>query len=84
MSLADARAELASKMLVQIQHETALTWAYRAAAAYEQAQAQNSVKWLLDAEELWHEALEHAALVSDATVAEIRAYLAQFRAPFGL
>jgi hypothetical protein len=82
MNLAAARAELAHKTITQIQQETAHTWAYRAAAAYEIAHRENSTAWLLDAEEYRHESIEHGALAGCAE--EIRVYLAPFRAMFGL
>jgi hypothetical protein len=57
---AAALAELQQKSLVQIQTETAHTWAYRAWAAKQLGSS--------DATEYIHEALEHAALTGDDNV----------------
>ncbi len=53
--------ELSQKSLMQIQCETAITWAYRAWAAYQMQKP-------LDAVEYAHEAVEHAALCGDDMV----------------
>ena len=70
-----ALAELGTKRLDDIQRETALTWAYRARAAglfMRRAQAQGlhalAHRWLRDATEYAHEAVEHAALCGDGRV----------------
>jgi len=69
INLHKARMELISKTLKQIQTETAFTWASRAIVAFENsAKVKNpdvAMKWLLEAEEYKHEALEHAALLED-------------------
>lgn len=61
--------ELASKTLGEIQHDTAIKWAWRAWAAYEHARRAKSAKvrtrWLTDASEYEHESIEHAALAAD-------------------
>jgi hypothetical protein len=85
MTLNEARAELAVKPLRAIQAETAWVWATRAAAAYQfagETSGPASVKWLLDAEDLRHEALEHAALVDDHVLPAVQKFLGPFRAPF--
>lgn len=77
----NALAELSQKTLVEIQVETARTWAYRAWAAYHYAtictsrgDAARALDWLHDATEYEHEAVEHAALTGDdALLAEVRA-----------
>lgn len=61
--------ELAQKTLVQIQTETARTWAYRAWAAYAVSNRHDGI-------EFEHEALEHAALSeNDGLLAEVRAII---------
>ncbi len=67
--------ELRTKSLSAIQQETAFTWAYRAAAAHSviveaQARGQHDLahRWMHDATEYAHEALEHAALCGDDRV----------------
>lgn len=60
--------ELSEKTLEQIQVETAKTWADRAETAYKKAIEEKSVKWLVEAEEYAHEAIEHSALSEDTTV----------------
>jgi hypothetical protein len=62
--------ELRHKTLVQIQVETAYTWAYRSWAARQHALD-------ADAQEYAHEALEHAALSEDDQVlADVRRIIA--------
>lgn len=65
-----AVAELKEKTLEDIQIETAKKWAARAyvafgIAAYESDEQMDAVSWFHVGEEYRHEALEHAALVSD-------------------
>lgn len=59
--------ELEVKSIEDIQRETAWKWASRACASFQKASEQKSlkaaVKWLMEAEEYKHEAVEHAALV---------------------
>lgn len=58
--------ELRSKTMSQIQFDTAITWATRAWAARVLANnaigTATTVRWMLDAKEYEHEAIEHAAL----------------------
>lgn len=65
----EAVRELLSKSEEQIEYETAVAWGARALAAYElvmmQPQAAQQARVLLLADSLYHEALEHAALVHD-------------------
>jgi hypothetical protein len=73
----EALDELTKKSLKDIQVETARKWAYRAWAARSFSEwAKNPgarEKWLHDATEYEHEALEHAALSGDdALLAEVR------------
>lgn len=68
--------ELDSKSIKDIQKETAEKWADRAEEAYKKAIAEKSIKWLLDAIEYSHEAIEHSSLGEDLAVfEEIRAKL---------
>lgn len=62
IDLEEARKEITSKTLDQIQRETAYKWASRALAAKEMFDQQ---QFMLDYNEYLHEALEHAALVED-------------------
>lgn len=64
-----ALSELRAKTLVEIQFDTAITWAYRAWAARKLATAARNVndateahRFEHDAVEYEHEAIEHAAL----------------------
>jgi hypothetical protein len=70
------KSELDDKSLKDIQKETAEKWAGRAEEAYKKAIDEKSVKWLLDAIEYGHEAIEHSSLGEDLAVFEkIRAKL---------
>ncbi len=63
-----AHKELASKTILQIERETAITWGGRAAAAYanaKNAQGAKREQWLKDAENYRQESLEHAAMTED-------------------
>lgn len=78
-SIEEALHELIEKSQEQIQKETAFTWAYRACAAYKLAREcqvagriADSIKWVLDAGEYEHEAYEHAGLVGDKLLRQIR------------
>ncbi|HYB24727.1 MAG TPA: hypothetical protein VED41_13075, partial [Solirubrobacteraceae bacterium] len=57
--------ELHHQSIKDIQRQTAVTWAGRAAAAYHFYGQGAGLPWLLDATEYEHEALEHASLVTD-------------------
>ena len=58
----------------QIQKDTAKTWGDRAEEAYKKAINEKSLKWLMDAIEYAHEAIEHSALSEDlSTFEKIRA-----------
>jgi hypothetical protein len=63
LDLAKASKELDEKNLMQIQSATAYTWGSRAAVAYNRFLSTGLISWLRDADEYYHEALEHAALV---------------------
>ena len=67
LDISKAGGELSQKSLDDIQVETAKTWGARAAIAYVWAKKElhNEAKWLSDAKEYLHEALEHAALSDD-------------------
>lgn len=59
-----AIAELQKKSLLEIQRDTALTWAYRAAAARELGLEHDAIEYQ-------HEALEHAALTGSDDVLDV-------------
>jgi hypothetical protein len=65
--LADARHELAHKTRQDVDRETAWKWAARAVAAYQRSQhstdpLRDAMSWIRDAQDYYHEAIEHAAL----------------------
>jgi hypothetical protein len=65
LKIEEARDEIASKTHRQIEEETAWKWASRAAASYELVSNKGEDKlaiWSM-AEDFYHEAIEHAALV---------------------
>jgi hypothetical protein len=66
----DTKKELDEKSLKDIQKETAEKWCDRAVEAYKRAIAEKSVKWLMDAIEFGHEAIEHSSLGEDLVVFE--------------
>lgn len=83
LDLAKARDELATKSLLDIERDTALTWAARAAAcldlAHEAETRQERQVRLREAENYRQEALEHAAMTEDIpflqqVIAEIDAH----------
>jgi hypothetical protein len=69
LDLAKARQELATKTILDIERETALTWAGRAAAcldlAHESETRQGKQVRLREAENYRQEAIEHAAMTED-------------------
>lgn len=74
LTVDEARKEVQDKTTEDINKETAYKWASRAIACYEFADQspENDEKneWALRAEDFRHEALEHAALVGDASFAK--------------
>jgi len=60
-----ARADVTTRSLGNIQKETAITWAARAVACLVLYRETHEPKWFSDAEEYYHEAVEHAALSGD-------------------
>src|SRR5687767_11157150 len=83
LDLAKARAELTSKSLLDIERETAVTWAGRAAAcldlAHESETRQGRSVRLRESENYRQEAIEHAAMTEDipflqSIIAEIDAH----------
>lgn len=69
----EAAEELKKKTLKDIQVETAKKWAHRAWAARQfalSAQPKDKLKWVHDATEYEHEAIEHAALSGYAGLLE--------------
>ena len=79
-----AKAELAKKSLSDIQGETAYVWGARAIAAYECFQVANdpkwSSKWISEALEYRHEALEHAALAGPQVYYQVQMGLQELEA----
>lgn len=74
LKLDDAKLEIQNKTIKQIHEETAWKWASRAAAAYERsahAGVSQQLAFLLDAEEYFSEAKEHAAQVDAALLVQI-------------
>lgn len=76
LNLEKARKEMEGKSYSQIQTDTAWTWASRASVSYEKVvsaeQDEKIVFWTV-AEELYHEAVEHAALSgSDSLLKSVR------------
>jgi hypothetical protein len=84
LELDKARKELSEKNLNQIQRETAITWASRAAISFENCVAAQDgmcamACWSLG-EEYFHEACEHAALVTeDAFIGQIKNELVPYQ-----
>jgi hypothetical protein len=77
MTPAEARQELLSKPLSQINEETAEIWATRALAALHLFLETHDIKWAVTFADLRHEALEHAAVVDNPDfIGKIRARLA--------
>jgi hypothetical protein len=80
-----AKAELKEKSYLEIQKETAWTWASRSAASYDLAIEEKDlcrkVAVFSVAEEFHHEAIEHAALYEDggALLTEVDKELEPFR-----
>lgn len=71
-----AAEELTKKNLHQIELETAYKWASRAWVAYTNFNKSRDWRWLCDADDYYHEALEHGALAEQKTngvLKEIRA-----------
>lgn len=77
INLKAAKEELEKKSYGEIQEETAWKWASRACASYDNCKSakkkEKLVYWTV-AEEFYHEAIEHAALVegNDGLLGEIR------------
>jgi hypothetical protein len=68
LDLKQARAELNKKSYREIQEETAWKWGSRAAVSYEkvlEVSSEFKVATFVMAEEYYHEAIEHAALVEE-------------------
>lgn len=63
--------ELSRKTLLDIQTDTAVTWAGRAVAAYQIYMGTRSLEDLMAAEEFAHESLEHAALAGPHVYMEV-------------
>lgn len=85
LKIDEAIQELQDKPDAMIEFETAVKWAARAAAAYvlshQSLSNSDKVSWLLRAEDLRHEALEHGALVGDqgAVLSELQKEIDQYR-----
>ena len=63
--IVEAHADLLRKTEKEIEVETAIKWGARAIAAFELFQEQEAIKYFIWGEDLFHEALEHAALAKD-------------------
>lgn len=77
LKLDEARQELKSKSYQQIQKETAIKWASRAAASFElcvEAKEEDKLLHWSIGEDTYHEALEHAILADEdgKTAKEVR------------
>lgn len=75
LKIEEARKELEEKDDLQIEHETSIKWASRAAAAFEMCleKEDDHLRYFSWGDDLFHEALEHAALAEDPTlVGEIK------------
>src|SRR5580698_1313538 len=83
LDLDKAREELKNKNLDQIQKETAITWASRAAVSYENCVAASGIAkmaYFALGEEYFHEALEHAALVeSEDVISQVKKELVPYQ-----
>lgn len=73
VALADS--ELSHLSIDEVQAATALTWTARAVVAYRRYVDSGVGKWLLDAAEYHHEALEHAAVAAPGVLETIRPVL---------
>lgn len=77
----EALAELGQASEYDIERETAIKWGARALAAYSLYEEFLERHWLLSAEEYYHEAVEHAALIFDhgETARQIQLQIAPVR-----
>jgi phage gp46-like protein len=80
-----AKEELRTKSLAQIHYETAMVWLARAVAAHQISLQTHQPRYLIDAEDYAHEALEHGALSEEggATVLYIETILLPLRQSLG-
>lgn len=85
LDIAGALAEVSQKTDIQINDETAATWAARACAVFilaaseeDEDKANELIDW---GDELYHEALEHASLVKDrgVTVGQVQDAVEEYR-----
>lgn len=73
--------ELEEKTLAEIHRETAVKWLARGLAAVRHHDESGDESWLSDAEDYFHEALEHAALALEGPLcADTRAVVERIRA----
>jgi len=72
LKIEEARKELREKDEEQIETETAIKWASRAAVAYEMCleHDERAIELFSWAEDMYHEALEHAGLSKDVSLVE--------------
>lgn len=75
----DRRQELLSKPMSTIHQETAILWSERAVTAFSLFLETRQKHWILDGEEYYHEALEHAALVSPELAAAVQGHVENIR-----
>jgi hypothetical protein len=72
--IAVAKTEITQKTRAQIETETARKWCARACAAFQQYTAEGDMRWLVDAIDYAHEAVEHASATdNDSVLADVRA-----------
>jgi len=78
--LTGAQHEIAYKSREQIEEETAWKWAARAVASYQEFRRSNFHRWLMDAADYAHEAIEHGALADydGAVLRAVRNWMARY------
>lgn len=85
LDITEALKEVQEKNESEIEYDTAVTWAKRAAACYSTADKakteEEMVHWLRKGDDFLHESLEHASLVKDygKTVGEIQKALDKWK-----
>lgn len=74
-AIALAESELSRLSMDDVQAATAVTWAARAIVCYQRYESYGISKWLFDALEYHHEALEHAAVAAPGVLETLRPVL---------
>jgi len=75
-----AKTEVQEKDEHQIESETALKWAARSIACFQLYDETDELKWLFRAEDMRHEAIEHASLADEETLDFVRKELDEAKA----